>query len=66
MRPGIVFDEHLGEAFLAKEGDILWCEGDATFLWENFSWNSDSQGREWDALETGFARSRFRESGGLS
>jgi hypothetical protein len=43
MHPGIVFDEHLSKALLAKEGDILWCESDATFVWENFSRDSNSQ-----------------------
>lgn len=65
MHPGIVFDEHLSKALLAKEGDILWREGDATFVWENFSRDSNSQGREGDTLETGIAKSRFRESGGV-
>ena len=55
--PCIAFDEHLSEAFLAKEGDVLWCEGDAVFVWEDFSRNSHPQGRVGGALETGFARS---------
>jgi hypothetical protein len=44
----------------------LWCEGDAAFVWENFSRNSHPQGRVGGALETGFARCRFNESEGLS
>jgi hypothetical protein len=66
MHPGIVFDEHLSKAFLAKEGDILRCEGDATFVWEYFSRDANSQGRERDSLKTGVAKTRFRENGELS
>lgn len=44
VRPGIVFDEHLRETFLAQEGDVLWCEGDAAFVWVDFSRNSHPQG----------------------
>ena len=64
MRPSIVFDEHLSKAFLAKERDVLWREGDATFVWEDFSWNSDPQGRVGNALKMEISRSRFRVSGG--
>ena len=51
MCPGVVFDEHLCETFLAKEGHILWCERDAAFVREDFSRNSHPQGRVWDALK---------------
>ena len=66
MRSGIAFDKYLSKAFLAKEGNILWRKGDAAFVWENLSRNSNPQGRVGDALKTGVSRSRFRESGGLS
>lgn len=51
VRPGVVFDEHLRETFLAEEGDVLWRERDAAFVREDFSRNSHPQGRVWDALK---------------
>ena len=42
MCPGVVFDEHLCETFLAEEGHVLWCERDAAFVRKDFSRNSYS------------------------
>jgi hypothetical protein len=50
MRPGIVFDENLGETFLAEERNVLWRERDTAFVRVDFSRNSHPQGRVGNTL----------------
>ena len=45
VRPGVVFDEHLCEAFLAEKSNVLWGECDAAFVRIQFSRNTHSQRR---------------------
>ena len=45
VRPGVVFNEHLCETFLAEESNVLWSERDAAFIRIQFSWDTHSQRR---------------------